>query len=217
MQPFDIRENHINEYVYPDNPARETTMKHRFSGHTMVELLATLSIIAILVALAAPSFITFLSKNRATSYSNELSSIFNLARSEAIKRGQIVSVCSSADVLASTLTCSTASNPQSATDWIDGWLVFLDQGTIGTYETGDTLLKVGEPSSVNAVITTDSSDMFGNYVSFSGLGAPQGAGSLYICVGAKTGQSVGIPRTININTTGRLSITNLSSTGGASC
>ena len=57
------------------------------SGFTLVELMITLAIAGILVAVGIPSFNSTISSNRLTSYANELVTALNLARSEAVKRG----------------------------------------------------------------------------------------------------------------------------------
>ena len=59
-------------------------------GMTMVELIITLAVLAILVALAAPSFTRFVNSNRVTTATNDLIASLNLARTEAIKRNGAV-------------------------------------------------------------------------------------------------------------------------------
>lgn len=51
-----------------------------------------MTIIGILTAVAAPSFITFIKRDRLVTNSNQLHSVFKFARSEAIKRNQSVSL-----------------------------------------------------------------------------------------------------------------------------
>ncbi|MBQ4858612.1 GspH/FimT family pseudopilin [Pseudoalteromonas sp. MMG007] len=61
-------------------------------GFTLLEVLITMTIIAILSAVAAPSFITFIKRDRLVTNSNQLHSVFKFARSEAIKRDKSVSL-----------------------------------------------------------------------------------------------------------------------------
>jgi type IV fimbrial biogenesis protein FimT len=90
----------------------------RTAGTTLVELLATLTIVAILATVAVPSFHTFhLNSQRATVVNGFLHSLF-LARSEAIKRTQIVSVCRSTD--------GRSCDPRAG-DWTRGWIVFANR------------------------------------------------------------------------------------------
>ncbi|QKV57365.1 MAG: GspH/FimT family pseudopilin [Dechloromonas sp.] len=62
-------------------------------GFTLIELLITFMIAAILAALAAPSFTSFIKNNRLTTTTNDLLADLALARSEAAKRGQQVTLC----------------------------------------------------------------------------------------------------------------------------
>ena len=56
-------------------------------GVTLIELMITLSVAAILLSLAIPSFQQIAATNRVAGLTNELTAALNLARSEAIKRG----------------------------------------------------------------------------------------------------------------------------------
>lgn len=61
---------------------------HKANGLTLIELIATISIIAITAAIAIPSFSTFTQNNRVKSASEHLYQSINHARTEAIKRNQ---------------------------------------------------------------------------------------------------------------------------------
>ncbi|MBQ4833522.1 GspH/FimT family pseudopilin [Pseudoalteromonas sp. MMG010] len=61
-------------------------------GFSLLELLITIVVIGILSAIAAPSFISFIKNERLTTNANQLYSTFKVARSEAIKREQTVSI-----------------------------------------------------------------------------------------------------------------------------
>jgi type IV fimbrial biogenesis protein FimT len=81
-------------------------------GFTLVELMITLAILAILLSIAAPSFRDLIQSNRTQTISTDLLNALQLARSEAIKRGEQVEVCRrNGDVCA------------NAVDWDNGWLV----------------------------------------------------------------------------------------------
>ena len=56
-------------------------------GFTLIELMVTISIAAILLAIGVPSFQAIIENNRLATQSNELITAVSLARSEAIKRG----------------------------------------------------------------------------------------------------------------------------------
>lgn len=86
-------------------------------GFTLLELIITIALAAILLGLAVPSMHTFIQNNRISGQTNELVAALNLARSEAIKRGRGAWVCASADPDAENPACS------GNDDWDDGWLV----------------------------------------------------------------------------------------------
>lgn len=86
---------------------------HITRGFTLIELMITIAILAIVIAIAAPSFTSVIQTNRATSLHHELLGAIQLARSESVKRRQDVIVCRTEDQE----TCDNGS------DWSVGWLV----------------------------------------------------------------------------------------------
>jgi type IV fimbrial biogenesis protein FimT len=118
---------------------------------TAIELLATLSIVAILSAMAVPAFRDFMQNNRAAEQSNALVGALALARNEAVTRGVPVSVCVSSD----------GESCDNGTDWSSGWIVFSDAaGVLGTVDDAadppDTVLRVLPALSGEATLTGDS-------------------------------------------------------------
>jgi prepilin-type N-terminal cleavage/methylation domain-containing protein len=66
----------------------------RKNGFTLVELLVTIFVAAILTAIAAPSFLHTIRSNRADTLANQLIATLAMARSEAVKLGATVTVLS---------------------------------------------------------------------------------------------------------------------------
>jgi type IV fimbrial biogenesis protein FimT len=85
-------------------------------GFTLVELMVTLAIVAILASVAVPSFQDMVNNNRLTSQANEFITALNYSRSEAVKRGTSI-----------TLTANTSGN------WDDGWTIKDGTDTIRNY------------------------------------------------------------------------------------
>lgn len=69
----------------------------RLRGFTLIELMVTLAVLAILAALAAPSFSNLINSNRLIGAANDVVAGLQLARLEAVRRGQSVVVCPSTD------------------------------------------------------------------------------------------------------------------------
>lgn len=107
-------------------------MRSMKNGFTLIELLVTLSIAAILLMVAVPNFITFVQNNRLASQANDLVSMLNYARSEAVKRNQRITVCSRA----------TDTSCAGSTTWDTGMLVFADADGDGVVDGGETVLQV---------------------------------------------------------------------------
>jgi type IV fimbrial biogenesis protein FimT len=96
-------------------------------GMTMIELLITIVVITILLALGVPSYQEFIKNNRVTAQTNDFVSAVQLARSEAVKRGVGAVLCASTDQA----TCDVTDG-----NWSSGWIVFSDLGLDGAPNTG---------------------------------------------------------------------------------
>jgi type IV fimbrial biogenesis protein FimT len=88
-------------------------------GMTLIELIVTVSIVAILATMAVPSLREMMENNRLTALNNQLVSTLNYVRAEAVKRAFPVTMCVRN---AAGSACST-----TAGDGFEkGWLVFVD-------------------------------------------------------------------------------------------
>jgi type IV fimbrial biogenesis protein FimT len=88
-------------------------------GTTLAELLTVVSIAAILFAIGVPSYRYVTTSNRVSAEVNALLSDMQFARSEAVKEGQMVTVCPSSN--ANQTQCDV-----NSTTWQNGWIVFSD-------------------------------------------------------------------------------------------
>ena len=133
----------------------------RVRGITLIESLVVLAIVGFLARMAMPSFTSSINANRRATYANQLVEDLALARSEAIKRGTRVVVCTS-----STFTACTRNN-----DWASGWIVFVDTNNNATVDTGEPILRTHTALALPAGWVAK--DNISSYVSYHPLGVAQ--------------------------------------------
>ena len=107
-------------------------MRHAVSrsrGFTLVELMVTISILAILMMLATPSFVSFLRSSELTSTTNTLMAAMNAARGEAMKRGAFAMVV-----------------PQDGANWHSGWIVFVDKDLSQSFDVTKDEVVLSQPA-----------------------------------------------------------------------
>lgn len=148
-------------------------------GFTLIELMVAVAILAILAALAAPSFNEAILSNKLTSYANNFVASSTLARSEAIKRNSSVTLCRTINGL----TCASSGG------WQQGWIV------LG----GTTVIQHQQALSTDYRLT-------GNVYSidFQPIGAGATAATLTLC--RATPSPGAQERVIAISATGRASV-----------
>ena len=91
------------------------------AGFTIIELMITVAMASILLAIAVPSFNQMVVSGRLTAQSNEMVAAISLARSEAIKRNANVTLCRAAD---NSTACVTATGA-----WRN-WIIRTTAGTV---------------------------------------------------------------------------------------
>lgn len=156
--------------------------RRQVGGFTLLELMVTVTIAAILLAVALPSFQGSIRSNRVATTTNEALASFALARSEAIRNTRGAGVCASADGA----TC--------AADWNSGWLVWSDANGNSAVDAGEAIVRYSQgKDSVNMVATAAT-------VTFDSRGRARGGAQTVniVPVGVATPA-----RCINISTTGQ--------------
>jgi len=150
----------------------KTLIMKRQNGFTLVELLITIVVLTLLMALGVPAFKEFIKNNRLTGQTNDLVIALQLTRSEAIKRHSAATICASTDQA----SCDVGDN-----DWTTGWIVFsdLDQdgvadtGTNACLDTEDCIMRTGTgPSSNNTLIADTNQIMYFPTGLVRGIDAP---------------------------------------------
>ncbi len=105
-------------------------------GFTLIELMVTISMASILMAISVPSFSRMMTNSRITTQTNELISVISFTRSEAISKNMSLDLCRAAD--------ATTSNCAEATGAWEHWIIrdidgdVVRRGVIKTYD--NTLL-----------------------------------------------------------------------------
>lgn len=157
-------------------------------GFTLIELMITLAIFAVLLAVLVPSYSDMTLGSKLRSLANDLVAGAMLARSEAIKRNSVVRMCVSAD-----------GESCIAGGWEQGWVVFHDANDDGALDEGEAVLLQHQAAAFGFKITgTVASVRFQP----TGLGATQA--SLTVCRAAPT--VGGQERVVSISLTGRASV-----------
>lgn len=127
---------------------------------TLVELLVTLSVLAILLSIALPNFQRQIANNRTSVLAEDLIGAINFARIEAIKRGKAITFCPMNDA-----------KTGCGSDWKKGWFVVVD--TAATDITKPPVVAVGailkrwDKLNPDAVITATGGREF---IRFTGTG-----------------------------------------------
>lgn len=109
-------------------------------GFTLIELMVTVALIAILLAVAAPSLSTFQRNAELTSFTNSMLAGINAARGEAMKRGRYAMVI-----------------PADGTNWSSGWRVFVDVDRSQTYTAANDITLLTKEASPSYLTITPKS------------------------------------------------------------
>jgi len=116
-------------------------MQH-YKGFSLIELVITLAVVAIMSSMVLTLSSAFLQDNRIATANNDLVSSITLARSTAVIRGQRASICSSSNGTSCT-----------GTAWELGWIVFTDEGTAAAIDGDDQIIKISHKTATDISIS----------------------------------------------------------------
>ncbi len=160
------------------------------TGVTLIELLVTLAVLAVLLGVGIPSLAGLIRDSRLTTSINSIHAALFYARSESIKRGRRVTICTSANQVA----CA------AGIGWHSGWIVFDDPNGNGVRDAGETVLRVGDALPPPIAITGNTPVR--NYVSYVPSGTTRAVGGA-LQMGTITACDGGSARQIVISASGR--------------
>lgn len=181
--------------------AKYITANRRQRGFTIIELMITITLVAVLASIAAPSMRVYVLNNRLSSAAQEYLRTLQTARSEATKRQRNVVVCPSANPSDAVPTCTNATAL--------GWILFEDTDGNGDNSNAAELVETHTINSTKMKLLADGAV---TYLA-TGFAAPGGGSAVVMCdsrgnvdsSGGNTGQSVA--RGIYIAPTGRARVT----------
>jgi len=105
----------------------------RENGFSLIELMVTMSMAAIVLSIGVPSFRSVIMDNRLVTQANEFVTSVNLARSAAVRYQRNAMVCTSANYDAAVPSCT------ASTDWSNGWIVWVDKNRNAATDANEVL------------------------------------------------------------------------------
>jgi type IV fimbrial biogenesis protein FimT len=150
-------------------------------GFTLIEIFVALIIVAIMVGMGVPSLRDFLMQQRISAAAQDLQLDVAVARSEAITRGDNVSVCVSNDAV----SCTGGS-------WNGARIIFVDSNQNGAVDGADRMVRQGTVPENGVTI---SSAVAAPFISFNSRGAVNVARVLSVCRSGLIGRDLTIKAT----------------------
>jgi len=167
-------------------------LKKKQTGFTLLEVIITLAVSSILIAVASPQLSSIMQSNRMTTTVNEFVHSLNIARSEAMKSNQ-ASICVSTNQTACT-----------AGTWNQGWIVFTDSNSNCTVDASDMVIYANDELRSDFKV---GNVLGATCVSYSGEGFlfPAGATATFMFCDDRVGPAAG--RIISVIRSGKLATT----------
>jgi type IV fimbrial biogenesis protein FimT len=160
------------------------------AGFTLIELMVTITLLGVLMAIAVPSFRDAAVGNRLSSVANAFVSSSHLARGEAIKRNADIKMCRSSDGV----------NCAAAGGWDVGWIVFNDADADNVLDTAETLIHRQPAIPSDFLLTSTTSALV-----FKGTGMIDAASEIQLKLCRALPSPASQDRELKVSVTGRVS------------
>ena len=176
------------------------TIQSSQRGVTLLELMITIAIVAILIAIAVPGMQDISRRSKQRNAIGDMSSMLARARSEAATRYKPITICAS----------TGGSVCDNSTAWGRGWLMFVDDGSGGgtvndkQRQTGEEIIKVGASvPAPDTIVALNFSTGSGNAITFLGGGLLESTtgGVLRYC---SYSGSAGTMQAVTVNASGQV-------------
>jgi len=177
-------------------------MKRAQTGFTLLELMLVVTIAGILLGIGIPAMGSLIRSARITGAANDVIAGLHFTRSEAIKRRNPVTLCTSAVPLAANPVCA-------ASAFLTGWIAFVDVNQNGQRDAGDTVLLQHEPLPNTIIGRSLTNPLLVTYLN-TGFALNANQTRLVLCDergNKKSGGELSAARGILISVTGRAGVT----------
>jgi len=169
----------------------------RLRAFSLYETLVTLTVVGAVSAIAVPSFQQLVASQRMSGAINTLVTALNLARSEAIKRGERAVLCPSPD----------GRSCRNNTVWEDGFLLYIDRNGNHEFDADETAVRM-----FGTVEGLRIRSAHRDHVTYQPNGMASGS-TITITFCSKHG--LGAPRTVIVANSGRPRTSTRDANGGA--
>lgn len=184
-------------------------MKKAQAGFTLLELMVAVAIVGVLMAVAIPAMGNFIRNGRITAAANDVMAALHFTRSEAIKRRQPVTLCTSENALNADGSANTVDAGCEDSEFLTGWIVFVDLNGDGLRDAGDTILLNHGPMNEEITAATSADRFVVTYLLNGFADDPNGA-SIALCDARgnrPSGGELSSARGIRVAVTGRAGVT----------